>query len=530
MSLEAVEHVCDGDGLDVVDLLSRLVDKSLVQAEYAEGIARYRLLETIRQFADQRLWDAGERAVRVRAHRDWYVAFAAAHDPERAVGVVNDTPQALDVEHDNLRAALSSGLADDPAEALQLAVSLWRFWLARAHFAEGSRWLEATLAAAPERTPLRARALLAAAAMQVRHGDLTAPVLELALEAAAITREVADEVVLAQTLHLTGLLAWLEDSAWEDGVQLVEEGRSLAATGSGGGVAASATHMLGVLALLRGANQDAETYLGEALGLLDRVPAEEPPFFPAVTPGWFWELGPGGQPRLPFTETVLLYRRVGADQAAAYALSNLAYAVRLGGDPAGARRLVEQSVSAFHRQGDLHGEGVALCHLANLHRLAGELAEAGELLDRSMEIRRRLGDRRGVGLTVVNQGLVAAAAGDLGQADRLLREAFLLFEEMEDGPGRWGALLDLGLVLLDAGEHQRARRVLRRWRELPLIPWSFRPRAWTLLALAALERQAGDEATAADCVDEARRRFVALGEEAGLTFLASNAKAPLSSR
>ena len=144
---------------------------------------------------------------------------------------------------------------------------------------------------------------------------------------------------------------------------------------------------------------------------------------------------------MPFTETVLLYRRVGPGQAAAYTLSNLAYAVRLAGDPARARTLVEQSLGAFQRLGDLHGEGLALCHLANLHRLAGELSEAGELLGRSLEIRRRLGDRRGVGLTLVNQGLVAAAAGNLGQADRLLREAFLLFEEMEDGPGRWGALL-----------------------------------------------------------------------------------------
>ena len=107
------------------------------------------------------------------------------------------------------------------------------------------------------------------------------------------------------------------------------------------------------------------------------------------------------------------------------------------------------------------------------------------------------------------------------QADRLLREAFLLFEEMEDGPGRWGALLNLGLVLIDAGEEDRARRVLRQWRELPLIPLSFRPRAWTLLALAALERRAGDEATAADCEDEARRRFVALHDLTGLSFLAA---------
>ena len=176
---------------------------------------------------------------------------------------------------------------------------------------------------------------------------------------------------------------------------------------------------------------------------------------------------------------------------------------------------------------DRHGEGLALCHLASLHRHAGELSEAGELLGRSLEIRRQLGDRRGVGLTVANQGLVAGAAGDLGQADRLLREVFLLFEEMEDGPGRWGALLDLGLVLLDAGEDDRARRVLRQWRELPVIPWSFRPRAWTLLAMAALERRAGDQATAADCLEEARGRFVALDDAAGLSFLAGHAKPTL---
>ena len=146
------------------------------------------------------------------------------------------------------------------------------------------------------------------------------------------------------------------------------------------------------------------------------------------------------------------------------------------------------------------------------------------------ELRRRLGDRRGVGVTVASQGLVAAAAGDLGQADRLLREAFLLFEEMEDGPGRWGALLDLGLVLLDAGEHHRARRVLRQWRELPVIVWGFRPRAWTMLNLAALERRAGDQTTAADCLNEARRRFVALADAPGLSYLTSHAEPLLSER
>jgi predicted ATPase/DNA-binding SARP family transcriptional activator len=527
MPLEAVEQVCGGDGLDVVDLLSRLVDKSLVQVEYAGGSARYRLLETIRQFADQELRHAGEQARCVRAHRDWYVAFAKMHDPERAVGVVNDTPQAVEAEHDNLRAALSTGLADDPEVGLRLAVSLWRFWLARGHFSEGSRWLEATLAAAPQRTGLRVQALFAVAAMEVRRGDPAGRLADLGGEAVAIMREVGDDQALAQTLHWAGLLAWVVDDAWERAVELAEECRSLAAS-DGGGVVASATHMLGVIALSRGAHQQAAEYFTTTLGLLDRLRPDLPPYFSVLTPGFFWEIGRDGQPRVPFTETVLLYRRVGTEQAAAYTRSNLSYAVRLGGDLPRARTLLEDSVSAFHRQGDLHGSALALCHLANVYRIAGELGQAGELLERSLVIRRGLGDRRGVGMAMVNQGLLAAAAGDLGQADRRLCEALLLFAEMEDGPGHWGALLDLGLVLLEAGEDDRARRVLREWRELPLGPWSFRSRAWTLLALAALERRSGDEIAAARCLDEARRRFVALADPRGLACLAGPAESPLS--
>jgi predicted ATPase/DNA-binding SARP family transcriptional activator len=529
-ALEAVEQVCGDAGLDAVDLLTRLVDKSLVQVELVGAAARYRMLETIRQFADQRLRDAGEKAERVRAHRDFFVAFAAANDPERAAGIVNDSPRALDAEHDNLRAALSSGLAEDPAVALRLAVSLWRFWLARGDFSEASRWLAAALSAAPERTELRARALLAASAIEVRRGDPTTRQVDLGMEAVAIMRAVGDDRALTRALHLTGLLTWVSDHAWQQAADLVQEARTLAIAVGDAGAVVSAAHTLGVIAVSRGAGPQAEKYFEQALGLLEGLTPDLPPFFFVVTPGFFWEIGPGGLPRLPFTETVLLFRRVGTAQATAYTLSNLSYAVSLAGDPERARRLLEDSVRAFDRHGDGHGGALALCRLANVHRIAGEFDEAAELLRRSMEIRRSLGDRRGIGVTALSQGLLAAAVGDLGRADRLLREALLLFDEMEDGPGRYGTLLDLGLILLDAGERERARRVLRQWRDLPPVSWAFRSRAWALLALAALERDCGDEVSAARCRDEARRGFLALADEPGLAYLDSHAEPLLSER
>ena len=214
-------------------------------------------------------------------------------------------------------AALSSGLAEDPAVALRLAVSLWRFWLARGDFSEASRWLAATLAAAPERTASRARALLAASAIEVRRGDPATRQIDLGIEAVAIMRAAGDDRALAQTLHLTGLLAWVSDHGWQRAAGLVREARTLAtAAGDAGGVA-SATHTLGVIAVSRGAGPQAEEHFEQVLGVLEGLPPDLPPFFFAVTPGCFWEIGPGGLPRLPFTETVLLFRRAGTEQAAA---------------------------------------------------------------------------------------------------------------------------------------------------------------------------------------------------------------------
>jgi predicted ATPase/DNA-binding SARP family transcriptional activator len=170
-TLPAVEAVCSGDlrPPEVLGALARLVDASLVVADVAGAVTRYRLLETVRQYAALRQRAAAEPLDLPSLHCDWYLQLALARDLEgartRAAPLTS-----LDVEHDNLRAAMSWSLQHRSDRALELAVALWRYWLARGFFVEGRRWLEAALAAAPAPTSLRARALVALAVFDVRRG------------------------------------------------------------------------------------------------------------------------------------------------------------------------------------------------------------------------------------------------------------------------------------------------------------------------------------------------------------------------
>jgi predicted ATPase/DNA-binding SARP family transcriptional activator len=178
-SVDAATEVCAGGAVeerDVVPLLLRIVDKSLAVVEDAE-LARYRLLDTVRQFADECLTAAGEREAVETRLRDWALAFTAEPPPLTR----------LELDHDNLRAALDSGLRHDPQGALRLTANIWGFWLDRNYYAEGARRLGAVLEAAPEPTELRVSVLLAAAALELRCGR-RAPFNRLAHEAATLGR------------------------------------------------------------------------------------------------------------------------------------------------------------------------------------------------------------------------------------------------------------------------------------------------------------------------------------------------------
>jgi predicted ATPase/class 3 adenylate cyclase len=149
-SLAAAESVCSREGIapdEVLALLTRLVEKSLVNATQSEGETRYSLLETVRQFALDKLAESGDAAAVRGSHLDWYLRLAEAaelrfHSKDQLVWFAR-----LEREHDNLRAALDWSLGLESAEpALRLVSALQYFWFVPGHWSEGMEWVEKALA------------------------------------------------------------------------------------------------------------------------------------------------------------------------------------------------------------------------------------------------------------------------------------------------------------------------------------------------------------------------------------------------
>jgi predicted ATPase/class 3 adenylate cyclase/DNA-binding CsgD family transcriptional regulator len=201
--LAAAQHVCSGDVLprhQILDQLTLLVDKSLVVAESVSGRTRYRLLETVRQYAMEKLGESGEADEIRDAHRDYYTSIAELFDGPTPDGV-ESLLNGAEIDIDNLRAAFSwSQECDDAERALHLACALYPMWLLRNRPLEGLAWFDSIgLRERDDVSPaVRARSLADSAVLGAftvdAHGILKAE------EALAIARELDDRVLIARAL------------------------------------------------------------------------------------------------------------------------------------------------------------------------------------------------------------------------------------------------------------------------------------------------------------------------------------------
>ncbi len=231
-TLEAAESVCAGGSVEatsILDLLTSLVDKSLVLAETQHGEARYRLLETVRQYARDRLLEAGEEAEGRTRHRAWCVALAEQAEPELVGPRQRIWFDRWEVEHDNLRTALAWG-REDPGgaeAALRLAGALAWFWWFRGYWNEARRWSDEAL----NRHRDAPRAVLpvvyaSAAHYAWRFGDDERAKM-LSEEGLTIARDLGDKRNSALLLCHLGIVA-LRQMAYGEAVERLEEAVRLA--------------------------------------------------------------------------------------------------------------------------------------------------------------------------------------------------------------------------------------------------------------------------------------------------------------
>jgi predicted ATPase/DNA-binding CsgD family transcriptional regulator len=280
-ALEAAEAVCAGGGIpqdEVLDLLCRLVDQSLVVVWEWGGEARYRLLETVRQYGKEKLEDSGEDEEVGRRHSGFFLELAEIAETA-LLGPKQETwVERLEVEHDNLRAALDWSEREPIATeaGLRLAGALQRFWTIRGHFTEGQARLQTllTLPGASARSAARARACYALGMLYYRRGNYAAGDLKKARasfeESLEIFRRLEDEEQIAASLAELGNIH-TEFGEYDTARASFEESLMLQRrSGDERGIART-LNGLGWLNFLRGEHAAARPLLEESLAILRKL-------------------------------------------------------------------------------------------------------------------------------------------------------------------------------------------------------------------------------------------------------------------
>ena len=231
-TLEAAESICAGEELqrdEVLELLSHLVDKSLVIMWEDRTGTRYRLLETIRQYGWERLEEVGEAAHVRERHAGYYLAVAEEAEPELKGERQVTWLERLETEHENLRVTMAWLLGrGESEEAARLGWALWLFWGIRTHLAEGRRSMERALSARGSvamSASARAKALFVAGMMSNYQGDhLSAE--PLVQESLRLFKELGDKLGTAYALSNAGYVA-LGRGRYQQAITVIEEAADL---------------------------------------------------------------------------------------------------------------------------------------------------------------------------------------------------------------------------------------------------------------------------------------------------------------
>jgi predicted ATPase/DNA-binding CsgD family transcriptional regulator len=393
-TLEAAEAVCSEGGVgrgEVLDLLCGLVDKSLVLAGRRGDSARYRMLETVGQYAHVKLQGSGEE-VKVRGrHADFFLRLAERAEPALSGPDQGEWMSRLDAEVGNLRAAMAYlSQAGEPEADLRLASALWGFCHARGHYEMGRMWLEDALSKGDDPTPLRAGALTGAGLLAflqcdyIRAGERLEQGLSLYEDLAdrrgvaevkdvlgGVAREQGD-YERARTLHQESLALWreLED---EHGI-------------------ADALYFLGLVAWLNGENERAGELSARALAM-NRASGHTAGVLSSLINLGSVALYDGDYDRATamLDESLTISREGGFKEGVGWALHQLGVVAYRRGDLERSERLLRESLAVHKDLGDMGRVASVFEALAETAGALKQFEVSAQLFGAADALRKRIG-------------------------------------------------------------------------------------------------------------------------------------------
>jgi predicted ATPase/serine/threonine protein kinase len=393
-TLEALEAVCDtkGDlGLDVLDGMASLVDKSLAQqVEQVDQETRFIMLSAIREYALERLAESNDESATRRAHAAYYLVLA-----EEGAEDIDAQPEWLDryeVEHENFRLAIDHLIKTRDTEwGLRLGTALFRFWETREHLAEGRDAIARLLAmeGAGTRPKQRARLLFAGAVLAAAQGDYAAgrPLFEESLDTCV---RLNDNRGVAVALNALGVNA-RDRGEFTEASSLFE--RCLAIWkdfGDPSDIARALSNLASVMKLQGKYERASKLY----------------------------------------DECLTIFRQIGDGAGAAWTLNYLGDVAREKADLLAARFYCEQSLSEFRRLQDSWGIASALSDLASLSCDQGNNLEARRLYGESIKVFQELGHKRGIARALECLAVSAAAQSKAEQSLRWAGAAAALRQQL----------------------------------------------------------------------------------------------------
>lgn len=424
---EAVEYICTAAGaLDgkVPGILEELVDKSMLHR--AEDDQRFWLLQTLREYAGERLAEAGEQETTRAAHARYFLSWVEHIVPLLSGAEQADWLDRLDLEYANIRAALEwmqaeDGLEPERAEqALRLCVALLGFWEIRGYMAEGLSFTERALARSQEAAPaLRAQALHGAGFLALMLDDRTRAEA-LLLESQMVFRESGDREGMANILRLQGNLA-IVNSQYKIARRLLEEAITIYRELGDSRMAASTREALAQVAIAQGDFTRARSLLERNLETYQRLKQQFSAAYTRYHLGRVLFLSRGEQVEAQqlLEESISLFREQGNKRLIAYALNTLGQVLNQMDEVERARAMLEESLALFKTVGDRSGTVEALISIARSIEDRDEHGAALSFYEEAWALIRAIGVKEQAAALLEGYGQMLVSLGKAAKAVRL---------------------------------------------------------------------------------------------------------------